>query len=88
VISDLAILLWGVAALLGASVLSIALSRRDSAIRLVYVATLCISAALFVVVASRLIADPKFPLSSCRLGCPGSGPISGWTRSRHFSLSS
>ncbi|MFZ2103503.1 MAG: hydrogenase 4 subunit B [Oricola sp.] len=57
--SDVAIVLWGVAALLGASVLSIAVSRRDSATRLVYAATLGISAALFVVVASRLIADPS-----------------------------
>lgn len=57
-ISDLAILLWGVAALLGASVLSIAVSRRDAATRLVYVVTLGISAALFVIAASRLITAP------------------------------
>ncbi|MCF8467262.1 MAG: hydrogenase 4 subunit B [Sneathiella sp.] len=57
-ISDLAILLWGVAALLGVSVLSIAISRRDLATRLVYAATLGISAALFVIVTSRLITAP------------------------------
>jgi hydrogenase-4 component B len=59
VISDLAIVLWGVAALLGASVLSIAVSGRGSATRLVYAATLGISAAMSVVVASRLMANPS-----------------------------
>lgn len=58
-ISDLAVTLWGIAALLGASVLAIAVSRRGSATRLIYGATLGISAALFVVVASRLIANPS-----------------------------
>lgn len=57
-ISDIVIVLGGVAALLGASVLSIAVSRRRSATRLVYATTLGISAAMFVVVASRLIANP------------------------------
>lgn len=58
-ISDLAILLLGVAALLGAAMLGIAVSRRNSATRLVYSVTLGISAALFMVVASRVIADPS-----------------------------
>lgn len=58
-ISDPAILLWGVAALLGASVLSIVVSGRSSATRLIYGATLGISAVLFVVVASRLLANPS-----------------------------
>lgn len=57
-ISDLAIVLWGVAALLGASVLSIAVSRRGSATRLVYAITLGISSAIFVLVAGRLMANP------------------------------
>lgn len=57
-ISDLAILLWGVAALLGAAVFSIAVGRRDAATRLVYGVTLGISAALFVIAANRLITAP------------------------------
>lgn len=50
--------LWGVAALLGTAILAVAVSRRGSATRLVYGATLGISAALFVIVTSALAGDP------------------------------
>ncbi len=50
--------LWGVAALLGTAILAVAASRRGSATRLVYGATLGISAALFVIVTSALAGDP------------------------------
>lgn len=56
--SDVAVILWGIAALLGTSVLAVTISRRSSATRLIYTATLSISAALFVVVASRLAGQP------------------------------
>ncbi len=50
--------LWGVAALLGTAIGAVAISRRGSATRLVYGATLGISAALFVIVTSALAGDP------------------------------
>lgn len=50
--------LWGVAALLGTAIGAVAVSRRASATRLVYGATLGISAALFVIVTSALAGDP------------------------------
>ena len=50
--------LWGVAALLGTAIGAVAVSRRGSATRLVYGATLGISAALFVIVTSALAGDP------------------------------
>ena len=57
-ISGAAVLLWGVAALLGTIVLAIAVSRRGSATRLVYGATLGISAVLSLFVVSHLAGDP------------------------------
>ena len=50
--------LWGVAALLGTAIGAVAVSRRGSATRLVYGATLGISAALFVIVTTALAGDP------------------------------
>ncbi|CAN7576847.1 hydrogenase 4 subunit B [Mesorhizobium amorphae] len=50
--------LWGVAALLGTAIGAVAVSRRGSATRLVYGATLGISAALFMIVTSALAGDP------------------------------
>lgn len=50
--------LCGVAALLGTAIGAVAVSRRGSATRLVYGATLGISAALFVIVTSALAGDP------------------------------
>lgn len=49
--------LWGVAALLGTAIGAVAVSRRGSATRLVYGATLGISAALLVIVTSALAGD-------------------------------
>ena len=57
-ISGAAVLLWGVAALLGTVVLAIAVSRHGSATRLIYGATFGISAVLFVFVVSHLAGDP------------------------------
>jgi formate hydrogenlyase subunit 3/multisubunit Na+/H+ antiporter MnhD subunit len=54
-----AVLLWGVAALLGTAVLAIAVSRRGgSATGLIYGATLGVSAVLFLAAMSRLAGDP------------------------------
>ncbi|MER9681762.1 hydrogenase 4 subunit B [Mesorhizobium sp. M0184] len=60
--SGAAVLLWGVAALLGAAVLAIAESRRsDSGTRLIYGLTLGISAAVLMVLASRIADNPVTP---------------------------
>ncbi|GLS40418.1 hydrogenase 4 subunit B [Mesorhizobium tianshanense] len=56
--SIVSLLLWGVAAFLGAAVLAVAVSRRGSATHLVYGATLGISAAMFAIAAAALIGDP------------------------------
>ncbi|WP_091918136.1 hydrogenase 4 subunit B [Mesorhizobium sp. YR577] len=57
--SGAAVLLWGVAALLGTAVLAIAQSRRAGAgTRLVYSLTLGISAAVILVLANRIIGNP------------------------------
>jgi hydrogenase-4 component B len=58
VIPGAAVLLWGVAALLGTSVLAIAVNRRGWPTRLTYGATLSISAIVFMAVVSRLVGDP------------------------------
>lgn len=61
-ISGAAVLLWGVAALLGTAVLAIAESRRsDSGTRLIYGLTLGISAAVLMVLASRIADNPVTP---------------------------
>ncbi|MER8416903.1 hydrogenase 4 subunit B [Mesorhizobium sp. M1329] len=60
--SGAAVLLWGVAALLGTAVLAIAESRRsDSGTRLIYGLTLGISAAVLMVLASRIADNPVTP---------------------------
>ncbi|MER9614331.1 hydrogenase 4 subunit B [Mesorhizobium sp. M0207] len=60
--SGAAVLLWGVAALLGTAVLAIAESRRsDSGTRLIYGLTLGISAAVLMVLASRIAYNPVTP---------------------------
>lgn len=61
-ISGAAVLLWGVAALLGTAVLAITESRRsDSGTRLIYGLTLGISAAVLMVLASRIADNPVTP---------------------------
>lgn len=61
-ISGAVVLLWGVAALLGTAVLAIAESRRsDSGTRLIYGLTLGISAAVLMVLASRIADNPVTP---------------------------
>ena len=61
-ISDAAVLLWGVASLLGTAVLAIAVSRTPgSGTRLVYGLTLGISAAALLVLAGRILEDPVTP---------------------------
>lgn len=61
-ISGAAVLLWGVAALLGTAVLAIAESRRsDSGTRLIYGLTLGTSAAVLMVLASRVADNPVTP---------------------------
>ncbi|PDQ19732.1 hydrogenase 4 subunit B [Mesorhizobium sanjuanii] len=56
--SIVALLLWGVAALLGTAMLAIAISRRDSATQLVYGLILGITAVMFLAVSSHLVSDP------------------------------
>ncbi|PTE06910.1 hydrogenase 4 subunit B [Mesorhizobium helmanticense] len=56
--SIVALLLWGVAALLGTAMLAIAVSRRDSATQLVYGLILGIAALVFLAVSSHLVGDP------------------------------
>jgi len=75
VISGAAVLLWGVAALLGTAVLAIASSRAsDSGTRLVYSLTLGISAAVLLVLASRIADDPVTPSTAALpLGLPWIG---------------
>ena len=70
-----AFLLWGVAALLGTAVLAIALSRTPNlGTRLIYGLTLGISAAVLLVLASRIIDDPVTPSTAALpLGLPWIG---------------
>lgn len=56
--SNAALLLWGVAAFLGTATLAVAFSRSGSATRLVYGATLGVSAVMFVIVTAELAGDP------------------------------
>ncbi|WP_418001068.1 hydrogenase 4 subunit B [Mesorhizobium erdmanii] len=61
-ISDAAVLLWGVASLLGTAVLAIAVNRTPgSGTRLVYGLTLGISVAALLVLAGRVLEDPVTP---------------------------
>jgi hydrogenase-4 component B len=75
VISGAAVLLWGVAALLGTAVLAIAESRRSgSGTRLIYSLTLGISAAVLLVLASRIADNPVTPSTAVLpLGLPWIG---------------
>jgi hydrogenase-4 component B len=74
VIAGVAVLLWGVAALLGTSVLAIAASRSNSVTHATYGATLGISAILFMAVVSRLAGDPAAPsVGTLPLGLPWIG---------------
>ncbi len=57
-ISGVAILLWGVATLLGTAVIAVAVSWRGAATPLIYHSTLGISTVMFLAVVSRLAADP------------------------------
>nr|WP_027053714.1 hydrogenase 4 subunit B [Mesorhizobium erdmanii] len=60
--SDAAVLLWGVASLLGTAVLAIAVNRTPgSGTRLVYGLTLGISVAALLVLAGRVLEDPVTP---------------------------
>lgn len=74
-ISGAAVLLWSVAALLGTAVLAIAESRRSgSGTRLIYTLTLGISAAVLLVLASRVVDDPVSPSTAVLpLGLPWIG---------------
>ncbi|MER8780594.1 hydrogenase 4 subunit B [Mesorhizobium sp. M0437] len=73
--SGAAVLLWGVAALLGTAVLAIAESRRsDLGTRLIYGLTLGISAAVLMVLASRIADNPVTPSTvALPLGLPWIG---------------
>jgi hydrogenase-4 component B len=75
VISGAAVLLWGVAALLGTAVLAIAESRRSgSGTRLIYSLTLGISAAVLLVLATRIADNPVTPSTAVLpLGLPWIG---------------
>jgi hydrogenase-4 component B len=75
VISGAAVLLWGVAALLGTAVLAVSESRRSgSGTRLIYSLTLGISAAVLLVLASRIADDPVTPSTAALpLGLPWIG---------------
>jgi hydrogenase-4 component B len=69
-----AVVLWGVAALLGTAVLAIAVGRRGSATRLVYGTTLGVSAVMFVAVLGRLAGDPAgASVATLPLGLPWIG---------------
>lgn len=74
-ISSAAVLLWGVAALLGTAVLAVSESRRSgSGTRLIYGLTLGISAAVLLVLASRIANDPVTPSTAALpLGLPWIG---------------
>ncbi|PBB25535.1 MULTISPECIES: hydrogenase 4 subunit B [unclassified Mesorhizobium] len=73
--SGAAVLLWGVAALLGTAVLAIASSHGSgSGTRLIYSLTLGISAAVLLVLASRVADDPVTPSTAeLPLGLPWIG---------------
>ncbi|TIT35047.1 MAG: hydrogenase 4 subunit B [Mesorhizobium sp.] len=73
--SGAAVLLWGVAALLGTAVLAVASSRRSgSGTGLIYGLTLGISAAMLLVLASRIADDPVTPsTATLPLGLPWIG---------------
>ncbi|TGW04602.1 hydrogenase 4 subunit B, partial [Mesorhizobium sp. M2D.F.Ca.ET.145.01.1.1] len=64
--------MWGVAALLGTAVLAVSESRRSgSGTRLIYGLTLGISAAVLLVLASRIANDPVTPSTAALpLGLP------------------
>lgn len=70
-----AVLLWSVAALLGTAVLAVSESRRAGpATRLIYSLTLGISAAVLLVLASRIADDPVTPSTAVLpLGLPWIG---------------
>lgn len=74
-ISSAAVLLWGVAALLGTAVLAVSESRRSgSGARLIYSLTLGISAAVLLALASRIANDPVTPSTAALpLGLPWIG---------------
>ena len=74
-ISGAAVLLWGVAALLGTAVIATAGSRRsDAGTRLIYSLTLGISAAVLLVLASRIADDSVTPSTAALpLGLPWIG---------------
>ncbi|CAN5349138.1 hydrogenase 4 subunit B [soil metagenome] len=57
-IGGVALLLWGVAALLGTAILAVAISRRGPATFAIYTATLVVSAVLFALAVSHLAGDP------------------------------
>ncbi|TRC73990.1 hydrogenase 4 subunit B [Mesorhizobium sp. WSM4310] len=73
--SGAAVVLWGVAALLGTAVLAIASSHGSgSGTRLIYSLTLGISAAVLLVLASRVADDPVTPSTAeLPLGLPWIG---------------
>ncbi|TGQ79422.1 hydrogenase 4 subunit B [Mesorhizobium sp. M8A.F.Ca.ET.207.01.1.1] len=73
--SSAAVLLWGVAALLGTAVLAVSESRRSgSGTHLIYGLTLGISAAVLLVLASRIANDPVTPSTAALpLGLPWIG---------------
>ncbi|WJI42001.1 MULTISPECIES: hydrogenase 4 subunit B [Mesorhizobium] len=72
---EAAVLLWSVAALLGTAVLAVSESRRAGpATRLIYSLTLGISAAVLLVLASRIADDPVTPSTAVLpLGLPWIG---------------
>ena len=73
-ISIVALLLWGVAALLGTAILAAAVSRLGLATRLIYGATLVISAAMLVTVASHLAGNAgEASATTLPLGLPWIG---------------
>ena len=57
-ISAVALLLGGVAALLGTAALAVVVARNGAATRLIYGSTLGVSAVVFAIVASHLTGDP------------------------------
>jgi formate hydrogenlyase subunit 3/multisubunit Na+/H+ antiporter MnhD subunit len=74
VISIVALLLWGVAALLGTAILAAAVSRLGLATRLIYGATLVISAAMLVTAASHLAGNAgEASATTLPLGLPWIG---------------
>jgi hydrogenase-4 component B len=74
VISIIALLLWGVAALLGTAALAVAAVRKGPATRLIYGSTLGVSAVVFVIVTSHLTGDPAgISVVTLPLGLPWIG---------------